>query len=588
MNLFTDNRDLRFHLEESVRWERFAPLWEDGFRHPDGPASLAEARELYLAGLAELGEYAAREIAPRARAIDEEGVGFADGGVVLPRGLLENVAGLKRLGVMGLSLPREVGGQNFPFTAGAAAMEVLSRACTNTLLLYIFHQAPAAMVLRSGTPDQVERWVRPLAAGEISGAVAMTEPDAGSDVGNLSTVAEPEDGHWRLSGRKQFITNGGGDMCVVLARSEAGSRGLEGLSLFVAPRREAGRDNYRVARPEKKSVIRGSATCELSFDRSCAELLGARGSGFPQILTFMNEARLAVAIQGLGISQAALAAAQAYAGRRVQMGRPIARHELVADMLLDMEAEVAAMRALVYRCTQLHDRILGFERGTRAAGGGGSAGPPAVRELARLKRQLRDRTPLVKWFASERTLWVARTAVQVHGGYGVVQEYGVERHYRDALILPIYEGTSQIQALMSLKDQVRWALERPWRLLTGAVSVEAPPDTLGDALREMAGEYHRALRYCIGEGLGVAGVLSALRSREPDRARLGYALLHAERLCLMLAYTRAAEALASHAAASPERRRLAERFVHRSLPLVRMHGEIVCSGDRSTLEAIAG
>jgi hypothetical protein len=299
----------------------------------------------------------------------------------------------------------------------------------------------------------------------------------------------------------------------------------------------------------------------------------------------MNEARLAVGIQALGISQAALEAARAYAGRRVQMGRPIARHELVADMLLDMEAEVAAMRALVYRCTELQDRIVGSERAGRATGGGAPAAPAPD---GRLKRQLRERTPLVKWFAAERTLWVARAAVQVHGGYGVVRDYDVERHYRDALILPIYEGTSQIQALMSLKDQLRWALERPWRLAAGAVSVEAPADTLGDALREMAAEYNRALRRAVGESLGVTGVLAALATRSPDRERLGYALLHAERLCLMLAYTRAAEALAAHSAASVERRRLAERFVHRSLPLVRMHGEIVRSGDRSTLEAIAG
>ena len=585
MNLFSDNRDLQFHVKEAVRWERFVPLWEEGFRFADGPSSLQEARELYETALTEVGEYAAREIAPRAREIDEQGVVFEGGRVIQPPALLENIAGLRRLGVMGVNLPREVGGHNFPVTAGAAAMEVISRACTNTLLLYIFHQGPAVMVLRFGTREQVDRWVRPLAAGAISGAVAMTEPDAGSDVGRLSTTAVPEGDHWRLEGRKQFITNGCGDMCVVLARSEPGSKGLEGLSLFVAPRLENGKDNYRVARPERKSVIRGSATCELSFDRSCAELLGPRGAGFSEILTFMNEARVGVAIQAVGISQAALEAARSYAGKRVQMGRPIARHEMVADMLLDMEAELAAMRALLYRCTQLQDRILGLER---EAGPGipGAAAKGRGSEIASLKRQLRDRTPLVKWFTSERTLWITRTAVQVHGGYGVVQEYDVERHYRDALILPIYEGTSQVQALMSLKDQVKWSRKRPWRLLAGPVTVEAPPDTLGDALREMAGEYNRAFRYCIRETFGLTGLLRALNGRPPDPHRLAYALLHAERLCLILAYTRAAEALVGHAGASRERRLLAERFVHRSLPLVRMHAGIVRSGDRSTLEAM--
>jgi alkylation response protein AidB-like acyl-CoA dehydrogenase len=578
VNFFADNDDLQFHFHHGVRWAGFVPLWEEGFRFEDGPRSLDEARELYEASLSEAGQYLAREVAPRAAAIDEQGVAMKDGEVVHPPALLQNVEGLRRMGLLAMSLRRDVGGSNFPFTVSAMFTESLSRACTNTMLLYAFYQAPALMLLRFGTPDQVERWVKPLAAGEISGSVAMTEPEAGSDVGRVATAAVPERGHWRLTGRKQFITNGGGEVCIVLARSEPGSSGLDGLSLFVAPRKENGQDNYTVARPEKKAVIRGSATCELSFDGSCAELLGERGRGFAEITTFMNEARAAVAIQGLGISEAALRAARRYAEGRVQMGRPIARHEMVADMLLDMETEAAALRALVYRCTQLQDRIVGLERAKR---------PADEPELRRLRRALRDRTPLLKWFGAERTLWIARTAVQVHGGYGVVQEYGVERHYRDALILPIYEGTSQIQALMSLKDQVRWAFERPWRVVTGAVSVEAPADVLGDGVREMAAEYNRALRYVLGQTVGVVGALKAAAGRgRPEPNELGYALLHAERLAAMLAYARAAEALAAHAAASAARKALAERFVGRAVPLVRMYGELVRSGDRSTLEAL--
>jgi alkylation response protein AidB-like acyl-CoA dehydrogenase len=581
MNFFTDNGDLQFHFRQGVDWGRFVPLWEEGFRFDDGPRSLPEAVEVYAAGLEELGSFLAREVAPRAREIDEEGVSFKDGQVTQPAALLKNVEGLKRLGVMAPNLPREVGGSNFPATAGTMMMEMVSRACTNTLLLYVFHQGPALLIQRFGTPDQVDRWVRRLASGEISGSVAMTEPEAGSDLGRIATTAAQEEGRWRLQGRKQFITNGVAEACVVLARTEPGSQGLEGLSLLVAPRREGERENFKVARPEKKFVIRGSATCELHFDGSCAELLGVRGQGFPQVLTFMNEARVAVAIQGLGIAEAALRAARGYAEGRVQMGRPIARHEMVADMLLDMEAEVAALRALVYRCTQIQDRLLGLER--RAGGAGG-------REHAALRRALRDRTPLVKWFGSERTLWITRTAVQIHGGYGVVHEYDVERHYRNALILPIYEGTSQVQALMSLKDQVRWAVGSPVRRLLagGPVSVEATEDPLGDGVREMAGEYNRALKYTLRHGPGLRGIARAARGGDATSDAWAYPRLHAERLCLMLSHTRAAEALASHAPASPRHRRLAERFVHRSLPLLRMHAALVTSGDRATLEALQG
>jgi hypothetical protein len=430
--------------------------------------------------------------------------------------------------------------------------------------------------MRFGRPGQIERWVRPLASGEASGAVAMTEPDAGSDLGRMTAAAVPDGDDWRLSGRKQFITNGCGDVCLVLARSEPGSRGLDGLSLMLVPRRENGADNYRVARPEKKFTIRGSATCELHFDGSRAELLGTRGQGFRHMLTFMNEARVAVGMQALGLCQDALERARDYAARRVQTGRPIARHPMIAELLLDLEAEVAGLRALVYACTQIQDRIAGLER----------AGGADARELQRLRRALRDRTPLVKWLGSERALWVARSAVQVHGGYGVVQDYGVERHYRDALILPIYEGTSQIQGLMSLKDQLGWALARPWRLLAGAVRVAAPPDLLGDGLRELAGEYNRALRHVAGEAVGAAGAWRAWRGRrrELDEARAGLALLHAERLCELLALTRAAEALVASAPAGSPRRRLAERYVGRALPRARMLVEIVRSGDRLALE----
>src|SRR5438477_888331 len=362
MNFFTDNDDLQFHFRQGVAWGPFVPLWEEGFSFDDGPRSLAEARELYADVLREVGEYAAREIAPRAREIDEQGVGFENGRVLPPPALLHNIEGLKRLGVMGVNLPRDLGGSNFPITAGAMLGEILSRACTNTFLLHVFHQGPAVPIARFGTREQALAWVPRLAAGEISGSVAMTEPDAGSDVGNVSTTAVPEGDHWRITGRKQFITNGGGEICVVLARTEPGSKGLEGLSLLLCPREEDGRANFRVARPESKMVIRGSATCELSFEGSCGQLLGPRGAGFSEILTFMNEARIAVAIQGLGIAEAAARAARAYAEKRVQMGRPIARHEMVADMLLDMETEVAALRALVSRCVQIHDRILGLER----------------------------------------------------------------------------------------------------------------------------------------------------------------------------------------------------------------------------------
>ena len=318
-----------------------------------------------------------------------------------------------------MNLPRELGGSNFPMTAGAFLAEVLSRACTNTFLLHVFHQGPAVPIARFGTREQAERWVPRLAAGEISGSVAMTEPDAGSDVGNVSTTAVPEGEHWRVNGRKQFITNGCGDVCVVLARTETGSKGLEGLSLFVVPRASrTGATTSAWPSPRRRWSSAAPPPASCSFDGSCAELLGPRGAGFSEILTFMNEARMAVAIQGLGIAEAAWRAARAYAERRVQMGKPIARHEMVADMLLDMETELAALRALVYRCVQLQDRILGLERGpsgapaaARARAGrpqARAARPHAAPQVVRLRaRRCGSRAPRCRSTAA--TAWSRTT-----------------------------------------------------------------------------------------------------------------------------------------------------------------------------------
>lgn len=585
MNYFDDNPDLRFHVERALPWERIVPLWEPGFADPEGPRNVQDAVDGYRASLSALGQCAARELAPRARAIDAQGVTFVDGRVVQSRELSENLLGLRRLGAMAPSLPRDLGGFNVPYSISAAGLEIIARACSNTMILYAFHQAPALLLLRFGTPEQIARWVPDLASGAASGSVAMTEPEAGSDLGCMHSQAAEVAGTWRLSGRKQFITNACGDVSIVLARTEPQSHGLEGLSLLLVPREVAGRANFAVAPPERKHTIRGSATCALHFDGAEAQLLGVRGAGFRQMLTFMNEARVAVALQGLGLAEGALRKAQAYAAQRVQSGQPIARHPMVADQLLDMQAEIAALRALVYRCTALQDELAGLE------GHGARPGPrPEGRQAARLRRDLRARTPLVKWLGAERPLALARLAVQIHGGYGVMQDYEVERHWRDALILPIYEGTSQIQALMALKDQLRWGLERPWQLWAGRIPVSAPADMLGDGVRELADESGRALRRLAQRGLGIAGTWAAWRGRLTLRPgdRLEEALLHAERLAEMLAWTRAAEALAAQAAQSSFHRQACDRLLQRAVPHVRSLGELVKHRDMQSVRVAHG
>ncbi|HZS94094.1 MAG TPA: acyl-CoA dehydrogenase family protein, partial [Chloroflexota bacterium] len=351
-NYFTANPDLHYTFERVIPWNRVVPVIESDFVDPNGPRDVAEAVDLYREALTLVGEYAGTEIAGRAREVDEAGAWHRDGPIGVPEPLQRNLDGLKELGVTGLSVPRELGGESFPFTVSSMALEMIARACASTMVQYAFFISPAMMLLRFAPDNLKRRYIPRLARGEISGSVAMTEPQAGSDVGRVATTARLVEDEWRITGRKQFITNGSGDICIVLARSEAGSTGLDGLSLFLVERQRdvdgETVDNYVVERAENKICITASVTCGLAFEGSRAVLLGERGNGWREILTFMNESRVAVGIQGLGVGQAALAEAQRYAAERAQMGKPVREHPLVAGMLLDMEATLAALRAMAY------------------------------------------------------------------------------------------------------------------------------------------------------------------------------------------------------------------------------------------------
>src|SRR5258706_4576412 len=436
-NYFLENPDLLLTFDRVVRWDEIVPLSEGK------DADVADTVSTWREVLSVAGEYIGTEVAQAGAQVVGVGVIRGNGKVSLRGPLQANIKGLAELGLIGLSFPKEHGGSGLPFTLTAFVIEMLARACASTMIQNgIAYTAPAAMIFRDGTAEQKDKYLPALARGEISGAVAMTEPEAGSDVGNLSTTATQRDGCWFIDGRKQFISAGNGDFVIVLARSAAGSKGLEGLSLFVADRSVEGRENYKVERAEHKFTIRGSPTCSLVFEGTQAMPLGEIGQGWRGITRFMNESRLGVGIQGLGIAQAALVAAQDYAARRVQMDKPIREHPMIAEMLLEMETTVAGLRALIVEAAALQDAVMH-----------GTDDSTAWR--------LRELTPLVKWYGSEEAVHTCRRALQIFGGYGVVTEYDVERHMRDALITPIYEGTSQIQSLMAVRHLMPSLLRNP-------------------------------------------------------------------------------------------------------------------------------
>jgi alkylation response protein AidB-like acyl-CoA dehydrogenase len=478
---------------------------------------------------------------------------------------------------------------------------MLARADASAMIQYAFHSAPAAMIVRFGTDAQRQQWVPRLARGEIFGWVAMTEPEAGSDVGNLSTTATRQaDGTWRITGRKQFISGGNGQVGIVLARAVPGSEGLEGLALFIVPRcvpDGAGgeRENYSIERAEEKVCITGSPTCALSFHDSYGEILGQPGDGWRQITSFMNESRVGVAVQACGVAQASLVAARDYAAQRVQMGKPIRQHPLVAEMLLDMETTVAGLRALWMEAAVAYDLTHGLQRRLDELPEADPAQPALEARHRRLERYLRELTPLVKYYGGEEAIRVARMGMQVFGGYSVVKEYEVERFMRDSLILPIYEGTSQIQALMAVKDLLKALLRNPRALLaTGGASPWL-------ARVRFDGELRRQYRGALRDFTGTVGwlMLDLVRQMGPWRAalvvrgkgapgeeELAYILLSAERLTQMLAHLHISRLLAQQARQWPERRPLAERFMRRTVDVCHLNARRIRRGERDTLEAI--
>ena len=595
-NYFDSNTDLRLYYETIVDWERLVPLYaepHDAERPQDTARSWREV-------LSVAGDYVGRQVSARAAEIDRLGTPHK-GDIKVSPPMAENLRGLADLGLIGLGIPREYGGEGMPFVVHSAVFEMLARADAATMVQYAFYTSPAAMIVRFGTDTQKERWVPRLARGEVIGWVAMTEPEAGSDVGNVRTTATRQaDGTWRIDGRKQFISSGNGDVGVLLARAVPGSRGLDGLALFLVPRcvddAEHGvRENFTIERAEEKVCINGSPTCALSFEGSQAEIMGSPGDGWRQITTFMNEARIAVGIQACGVAQASLRAAQDYAAQRVQMNKPIREHPLVAEMLLDMDTSVAGMRALWMEAAVAYDLVQGIERRLHGLSEVDPERPTLEARKRRLERYLRELTPLVKYYGAEEAIRVARTGMQVFGGYGVVKDYEVERFLRDSLILPIYEGTSQIQSLMATKDLLKVVMRDPRALLVPGghspwLAGASFDGDIGRLYREALRNFGRALAWLmfdLGRQIGPKRAAQVVRGNgELDEDDLGYVLLSAERLTRMLAYLHTGRLLGQQAQRWPARQALAERFMKRTADMCALEARRVVRGDRDALQAI--
>lgn len=609
-NCYTDNEDLRFWIEKAIEWEPLVDLCEHGSKADDRPASIREARDTFEGVLTEVGKFVAKQIEPNARKMDSEGTRVENGEVISSPTMDKVFKGLKKLDVFGLPMPRELGGLNAPVAVYLAAAEMIARGDVSCMTHFGFHTGVALSLLLYALRDprtKVEKGrvvstpyddvIADILHNGQWGCMVLTEAGAGSDLAQIKTTAVQRDGHWVLNGEKMWITSGNGQYQLVLARTEDSKQaaGLKGLSLFLCRQKIDGKTNVRIAKVEHKIGHHGSPTCVLVYEDSVGELIGRRGEGFELMLLLMNSARLAVGFESLGIMESAYRTAKDYAAQRMTMGKPIERHEMIADYLEDMRLYIQGVRALSFEGAQKVEKAMRYEQILKFD-------PPAdeaaradmARKQARLKRQARDMTPLIKYIASEQAVWQARMSMQILGGVGYSCEYLPEKLLRDALVLPIYEGTSQIQSLMVLKDQLMQGLKDPRRFIVKAARSNwkrvAENDPLEKQLSKLFSYKYKALQTILVRiaknklkqtyDMPIGDWTEALFSQWDAKVDFAPGLLHAERLCKILCDVTIARVLVKYAVRFPERRKDAEKFMRRAdlrcrawLAEIEEHGE---------------
>ena len=446
-NFYIDNKDLQYHLSHPLM-KRIIELKERNFadakEYDYAPQDVEDALDSYRRVLEIVGDVCGEVIAANAESVDHEGPRVVNDHVEYASGTVRNIEALNAAGLGGMTLPRKYDGLNMPVTCFAMANEMVARADAGFENIWGLQDC-AETINEFASEEIKQRFLPRVSAGETC-AMDLTEPDAGSDLGAVMLKATWDEaaGVWRLNGCKRFITNGDGDISLVLARTEEGTKDARGLSMLIYDKRDGG---VKVRRIENKLGIKGSPTCELVFNNAPAVLVGDRKMGLIKyVMSLMNAARLGIAAQSTGLCEAAYREALKYAKEREQFGKAIIEFAAVREMLKNMEAKTLASRAMLYETARFvdiykqlthisHDRSLEAEE----------------RQEMKFYNRLADGfTPLAKMFASEYANEVAYDSIQIHGGSGYMKDYACERLYRDARIMNIYEGTTQLQVVAAI------------------------------------------------------------------------------------------------------------------------------------------
>ncbi|MFH2008921.1 MAG: acyl-CoA dehydrogenase family protein [bacterium] len=621
-NFYLDNEDLQFYMKKGIDWGPIVEITEYGYQAEDGHKSAEEGRQFYEEVAEMLGGFVAEEIAPHVAEIDEQGVRMEGGEALLPDRLQDIFDQIKELDLHSMCLPRELGGMNCPMMLYFFNSEMIARADVSTMAHYGFHGGIAMALLMfsilEGTTEfdnqsykivktRFGKEIAEIARGDAWGCMDITEPSAGSDMAALRARGEQDEaGNWFVTGEKIFITSGHGKYHFVIARTEkAGDpddpmAGLKGLSMFLVPTyEEKGGKRTRIApieRLEEKLGHHGSVTATVNFDRTPAHLIGGRGEGFKHMLTLMNNARLGVGFESLGLCESAYRLAKEYAAERPSMGKPIARHEMIADYLDEMKTDIQGLRAMAMYGAWHEELAAKINLVLKFM-------PPAYESRrGELERQLkvsraagRRVTPLLKYLASEKAVEMGRRCIQIHGGNGYIKEYGAEKLLRDAMVMPIYEGTSQIQSLMAMKDTLVAVMKNPQGFVKRMATVRLRALSAADPLARRVAkiqqlstsvQQHLITRTATDKLKSLQGQpitewpRSFLKSWDPKKD-FACAMLHAERLTQLLADEAICEVLLEQGSKHPERREVLERYLERAEPRCRfLHETITSTGDR--------
>ncbi len=449
-NFYKDNPDIQ-NVIDVLDLTEVAALLEEDFKfakdYPFAPKDAADALDNYKRALDLCGDIMANRIAPLAEETDQVGNTLnADGSVTRAPGMKLALELFGKTGLMGVTIPYCLGGLNMPCTILTACNDIVSRGDAGLMNLFGL-QGIAETINQFGDEELKKQYVPKLVTGEMTGAMVLTEPDAGSDLQSVKTTAHQDaDGNWFVNGVKRFITNGCGEVLLVLARTEpefSDGRGLSCLLVENGPW-------VKVRRLENKLGIHGSPTCEMVFTEAPAKLIGLRKRGLiTYVMALMNGARMGIAAQGTGIGEAAYRAARDYAASRKQFGVTIDSFPALREIMATMSVELQASRLLTYYSAKNVDLEAGLDRKFSALKGT----PEAMDVRKRLKKVAafnKMLTPMAKYYGSEMSMRNAMSAISVLGGSGYMKDYPCERYLRDSRITTIYEGTSQLQVVAAV------------------------------------------------------------------------------------------------------------------------------------------